>query len=394
MIHKKRDEIQNLAVNAWVKADMKGTLELSTGMGKTFCFIKATALLPDNSNILFLAETSQREIDIRADIEKFKTLFNYDLLQTHELTFMCYQSAYKTSNTEWDLVVADEIHTSLTHKYSEFYYNNSYKAILGLSATVDKNAIVSEEDNKTITKGDLLNEIAPVCYTYSLNQAQEDNTTRKLNVYVIMHRLDSVNKTIEAGSKLKRFKTTEKAAYNYWDNEFKKALFMPESIKEFKIRTSSAARAKVLYQLPSKIESTKELLKHLPDKTIVFSNDVDSLLKVVKNVVSSKNSKLVNEKIRKDFDDNKITHIGSFKMLTQGANLKDLDNVILMSYFSTELTLIQQLGRLRVKDKEGNVFIFCTIGTVEEKWFNKMIENINLNITYCKDVNDCINKIK
>jgi superfamily II DNA or RNA helicase len=154
-----------------------------------------------------------------------------------------------------------------------------------------------------------------------------------------MHRLDSVNKTIEAGSKLKRFKTTEKAAYDYWDNEFKKALFMPEAIKEFKIRTSSAARAKVLYQLPSKIESTKELLKHLPDKTIVFSNDVDSLLKVVKNVVSSKNSKLINEKIRKDFDDNKITHIGSFKMLTQGANLKDLDNVIIMSYYSKELQL-------------------------------------------------------
>jgi superfamily II DNA or RNA helicase len=34
MIHKKRDEIQNEAVNAWINAGMKGTTFLHTGSGK------------------------------------------------------------------------------------------------------------------------------------------------------------------------------------------------------------------------------------------------------------------------------------------------------------------------------------------------------------------------
>ena len=63
MLDNKRDEIQNNAVISWSEAGKKGTLNLSTGIGKTFCFIKATRLLPKGSKILFLAETSQRKFD-------------------------------------------------------------------------------------------------------------------------------------------------------------------------------------------------------------------------------------------------------------------------------------------------------------------------------------------
>jgi superfamily II DNA or RNA helicase len=395
MIHKKRDEIQNLAVNAWVKADMKGTVFAHTGTGKMFIFIFAAQHLKPSSNILFLAETTVREKDLYENIEKYKNLFGYDLLANHKLTFSCYQSAYKWIDTTWDMVCADEIQDGLSKEYSKFFFNNNYKALLCLSATLDEKAVsYVEESGKEVTKADILAQIAPVCYRYDINQAQEDNTTRKLNVYVIMHRLDSVNKTIEAGSKLKRFKTTEKAAYDYWDNEFKKALFMPESIKEFKIRTSSAARAKVLYQLPSKVDACKLLLSNL-NKTILFGNDLNSLAQITSNVVKGTNSEDKNRDIIKSFQDGKINDIASFKILKQGISIDGLENVIIHSYYTKELDFLQRVGRMRWEQgKEGNVFIFCTIGTVEEKWFNKMIENINLNITYCKDVNDCINKIK
>lgn len=396
MIHKKRDEIQNEAVNAWVNAGMKGTAFVHTGIGKFFIFIFATKHLKLNSNILFLAETTVREKDLYDNIEKFKQFFGYDLLANHKITFMCYQSAYKLKDTHWDMVAGDEIQDGLSQEYSKFFFNNTYNAILCLSATLDDKAVsYTEKSGKEVTKGELLAQIAPVCYRYTINQAQKDNTTRKLNVYVIMHRLDANAKTIEAGSKLKRFKTTEKAAYDYWDNEFKKSLFMPDNIKEFKIRTSSAARAKVLYQLPSKINACKELLKHL-NKTILFGNDLKALEAITPNVVKGTNSEDKNRKILKDFEDGKINDVASFKLLKQGISINGLKNIIIHSYYTKELDFIQRAGRMRneLNNTEGNVFIFCTIGTVEEKWFNKMIENINLNIVYCKDVNDVLNKIK
>ena len=71
MIDEKRDDIQNLAVEAFLKLkDLNGTANIATGTGKTFIFIKickalfGNKLLKIKPNVLFLAETTQREIDL------------------------------------------------------------------------------------------------------------------------------------------------------------------------------------------------------------------------------------------------------------------------------------------------------------------------------------------
>lgn len=394
MLDSKRDLIQDNAVQAWVQTGQKGTLNLSTGIGKTFCFIKATRLLPRGSSILFLAETSQREFDLEKDIKFFKKLHGYDLKSTHNLTFMCYQSSYKLTNTQWDMVCADEIHMSLTPQYVQFYRNNTYKHILGLSATVDRSTKYLDEEGNELSKGEWLDEIAPICFKYNLNQAVLDGTTKKLRIFIITHHLDHEKKIVPAGSKAKPFLTTEKAAYDYWDAEFKKALFLPDgTLKTFKIRNTSAARAKVLYTLFSKVEAVHKLVAALKGKTLIFGNSIDTLLCITPNVISSKNKDAENERLRTDFDKGKIKTIASFKMLKQGANLKDLDNTILMSYYSKELDMIQAIGRQRVTDSIGNIFIYVTAGTQETKWYKKAMENItNYEEIHCYSTDDCIEK--
>lgn len=396
MLDNKRNEIQNNAVTSWLEAGKKGTLNLSTGIGKTFCFIKATQLLPKGSKVLFLAETSQRKFDLHNDIEFFKKLFKYDLLAEHELTFMCYQSAYKLIKTNWDMVCADEIHMSLTPEYSKFFQNNTYTAILGLSATVDRSTSYTNEDGTEISKGDMVDFYAPICFKYTLNDAVKDGTTKKLRLFIINHTLDSIQKTVVAGTKIKPFMTTEKAAYDYWDTEFKRALFLPDGqIKTFKIRNTSAARAKVLYTLFSKVEAVNKLKGALKGKTLIFGNSIDTLLCVTKNVISSKNKDVENDNLRVAFDGGLINCLGSFKMLKQGANLKSLDNTIIMSYYSKELDMIQAIGRQRVSSSTGNVFIYVTAGTQETKWYGKAMENINnYEEIHCKDTEDCIKKYK
>lgn len=392
-----KSKIQKDAVQAWLSNDKKGSFELSTGTGKTIASLHCLYTMPKDKKVhLFLAETIEREKELMKDILFFNKLFNVNVLKDYNLKFKCYQSVYKLKDYEFGLIIADEIHNALSPMYSKFFYNNSYDAIVGLSATIDRKTMY-DIDGRNITKGKMIDEIAPVCYTYTISQAKSDGVGRVLNIYVINQELDSINKTIMAGSVKTRFMQTEKAAYDYWDREHKKSWFIEDlEVKDFKIRITSTKRSNLLFNLPSKVNTTKELLKEIKGRTILFGNSLDSLLKVTPNVISSRYSEKQNDAIRDSFDKGKINLIGSFKKLRQGANLDALDNCVIMSYYSSEVHAIQQWGRLRKnEDKVGNVFILLTKNTQEEVWFNKMIENMtDFNIIYCDNLGDCLNKYK
>lgn len=391
-----RDDIQHQAKEAWVKNNKKGTLELATGTGKTIAALHCLYTMPkkDGTVHLFLAETVERKQDVLEDIKKFNLLFNVNVLEDYRLLFRTYQAAYKYTDYEFGLIIADEIHFALSPEYSKLFTNNKIQAVVGLSATIDR-ATKYEVDGKVFTKGDLLDKIAPVCFTYTLADAKNDGIGRVLDVYIVASTLDSVNKNIPAGSMKKRFFQTEEAAYTYWDLEHKKSWFIEdEEMKNMKIRITATKRSNILFNLPSKIAIVHKLLSIISGKTIVFGNSLDSLLKVTKNTVSSRYSEDKNKAIRKDFDEGKINIIGSFKKLLQGANLRNLDNVIVMSYYSKEKDIIQRLGRMRKNgEKVGSAFILLTLGTQEEVWFSAMMSNLtDFNIIYCDNIDDCIKK--
>ena len=385
MKKKSREEVQEEALEAWIKTGRNGTVACITGLGKTRIAMEAIKTFPKSSKILFLAEVKDREIELLKELKKWKV--------THKVDFLCYQSAYKLSKGTYDFVIYDEIHEMLTTAYSKFFYNNTIKHSIGLSATIDKRAWANEV--LEITKGDMLDEICPICYTYTLDDGQVDGTSRKLNVHIIRHTLDSVSKNITAGSKAKPFKQTEWANYQYWSGKVGQAMNMPDSVKQLKIIAASNARAKVLYNLPSKIVACKKLVKALKKPTILFGNSLEALKKVTPNVVDGYNTDDQNKAIRKKFDDGKVNIIGSFKKLKQGANLNNLANCIIMSYYSKPGHIIQQVGRLRNDGTLGNVYIFLTEDTQEEKWFATMFESVtSLNMIYYNNVEECIKKIK
>lgn len=411
----KKDIIQKAALKAWLESGKKGSAEISTGIGKTFLALHALYEMPLDWSIehYFFAEVTDRKLDLIKQIKLYNQIFERDVLTDYNLHFKTYQGAYKWVGKKIGLAIMDEVHELCSVEYSKLYYNNHFKAIIGLSATIDKETYYESIKRFKI---DILNDIAPICFTYSLNDGLKDGTSRQLDIYVISNQLNNTDKTVVAGSKLRPFKQTEKAAYDYWNKMFTKnvsefidyskgsnesgsaynaRIIKSEAIKSAKIRNAAARRSKLLYKLPSKIPIIQELLKYVKGKSIVFGNDIDALLKVTKNVVSSRNKPDINNKIRDDFDNDRIQIIGSFKKLKQGANLKDLDNCIIMSYFSKELDLKQRLGRLRDDGTIGKVFIIVTKETQEEVWFNKMFENLNnLNMIYCDNIDDCINKIK
>jgi superfamily II DNA or RNA helicase len=388
-ISKAKQAVHDAALKAWVDSGFKGTVESITGIGKTKISLDGVKLLDKSSKIIFLAETVDREYDLRLEQKKWS-------MTEYEIEFMCYQSAYKLVGQHYDLVIADEIHCGLSLQYSKFFFNNTYDKIMCLSATVDAKAPVDPNSETSITKIEMLNKFAPICYSYTMDDGQTNGTARKLKIYRIRHQLDKVKSNMMAGTKLAQTKMTEYAAYDYYDKKFKQSMFMPDHIRLFAIRNASSGRAKILYDLPSKIVACKKLIKGLKKtRTILFGNSLDALIEITPDVISSRNTDKKNELIRQDFDSKKINLIGSFKKLKQGANLTDVKACIIHSYYSKELDVIQRLGRMRQDGTLGYAFIFVTEDTQEEKWYQKMLENItSFDIVDCDNVDDCLTQFK
>lgn len=399
--NEKKDKVQRAALTAWEKANRVGTCEIITGLGKTFVSLHALYTMPKDDKIhLFLAETVDRQGDLEAEIKKYNKIFNRNVHKDYNLEFYCYQTVYKWKDKSFGLVIADEIHDSLSLEYSKFYRYNKYEAIIGLSATVQLTTKYVLSSGRTITKKDILEKVAPICFSYKLVDAKDDGTSRNLNIYVVKHSLDNEDKYVVAGSTHKRFFQTEQASYLYWDKRYKQSFFLSEITQEDYdkkqniIRACVRKRSEILYNMKSKVNVVKKLLNNLDSKTIIFGNSIDTLLKITPNVVSSRNKASENKRIRDAFDTGKINRIGSFKKLKQGANLEGLDNVIIMSYYSTNLDLIQRIGRLRDNGKVGNIIILLTEQTQEVLWYAKMIEEAkNFNIIECPDIDYCIKKI-
>lgn len=393
----KKEKVQREALKQWIKAGKHGTCEIVTGLGKTFIALHALYTMPRDKEVihLFLAEVKDRKNTLMEEIRKYNLIFNRDVLNDYNLQFACYQKACKLSNRKVGLVIADEIHDSLTPTYSKFYFNNTYDAVLGLSAKIKQTThyIVG---NKYINKGAYLKKIAPICYTYSLKDSLKDDTSRKLNIHVIEHSLDTKYKFLEFVTPKGIFKTTEHKSYNYWQNRLDNSIMLPtEAARDREFNLCRQKRSSLLYSLPSKIRSTKLLLSNLKSKSIIFGNSIDSLLKVTPNVVSSYNNNDQNDAIKRDFNNNVINNIAGFKKLKQGENLLNLDNCIVMSYYSNSEDLLQRIGRLRDTGEIGNIFIFVTKYTQEQLWFNKMINYyVGLaDIIYYKNLEECLEKI-
>lgn len=377
----KRATVQNNAVTAWELSNKRGVIEAITGIGKNFIFLKALHTCPKGIDVLFLAEQVDRKYDLLKDIEKFDRINNTTTMVDYNITFKTYQSAYKLKDMYWDFICADEIHDSLTPEYSKFYFNNKFNYFIGLSATIPNTKYI-DSNGVEWTKRELLNKIAPICFTYTLDKGQVEKTTRPLNIIVITSELDDTDKTFEIKTKKTNFLTTEKKAYDYWEEAFNKYLYLDnQRSRDFLVRKAAYERAKVIYKLPSKIKLTKKVLEKVKGKTLIFGNDINFLEQITSNVISSKNNEKKNTLLRNMFESGEINLLGAFKKLKQGANLPKLDNIIITSYYSSTKDLIQRVGRLRKENERvGNVIILLTKKTREQDWFYKMFRDIKLNI--------------
>lgn len=330
----KRDEIQKEAITSWIDSGFKSTLTLATGVGKSKIGIMAIEyyfnLFKEKFNkkatILIVVPTEVlRDNNWKEEFIKWKSKKLLDCVDLE-----CYASLHKIDKC-YDLVVLDEAHRITP--LSNTYFEKCNSSILGLTATPPEDLI----------KVDLIQKLCPVSYQYSVNQAVSDGVVAPFKIKVIEFNLNSVDKNIPAGTKLKPFMNTEQAQYDYLTKNIMKMRFSTapnaDQLQQFAILN----RMRFIYNLPTKTIIAKKIIsqKLKDDKSLIFCGSIKQADELCKNRFHSK----VSNKSFDDFCNDKINKLSVVNAANEGINFPNVDSALIVQINSKQLAFTQRLGK-------------------------------------------------
>jgi superfamily II DNA or RNA helicase len=417
-VNQKKNEIQLKGLDTNKEFGYYSTLAMCTGAGKSRCgVLRAMEVVAQNPNAkIFLAVPTEklRDVTWKDEFIKWDTLYIFE----KNLTRACYVSLNKYTQEEYDLVILDEAH-HVTEACIPFFTDNEIKSIIGLTATPPKDKV----------KKEILNAVAPVSFIYPLEQGIADGIISPFTIDIIFTDLDNKLKYIEAGSKTKKFKQTEKQAYDYWDNVFEqnKEFLIPinNQLKQFGYneeakenfnnnpknqgkdyiltlskKSSDIPVLQALSKDKGKFEAVKfravtkrktiilgsiakekiaqrfiEEVMEAEKRYLIFSGSIKQSVDLLGDNVF--NSKSTDEALNK-FIQEQINAICVCNALNEGANIPNLDEALIIQISAKDLHLIQRIGRVvRLRDNFiGKIYIIVLRDTVDERWLNTAIAAI------------------
>jgi superfamily II DNA or RNA helicase len=348
----KREEIQKNALNATLNLNRCG-LALGTGVGKTL--VGLTHAERENASlksILIVAPKLSVLDSWKKQAVKHK---KEHVLANAEFT--TYLSLNKKDPKAYDIVYLDECHNLLD---SHRAFLNEYKGmILGLTGTPPK--------KQNSEKGRMVSTFCPMVYTYVVDEAVEDNI---LNDYrIIVHKLQLNTKNIlPVVTKKKTFYTSEINNYKYWSGRIE----MAKTPKQ--IQLARIMRMKAMMEYSSKEVYAKKLLSSIQSKCIIFANTQKQAEKLCTYSYHSNNPD--SEENLKLFEEGKINKLSCVLQLSEGVNIPNLRQGIIMHAYGNERKSSQRIGRLlRLNpDETAIVHILCYVDTVDETWVKEALE--------------------
>jgi superfamily II DNA or RNA helicase len=284
------------------------------------------------------------------------------------IVFTTYLSLNKNDPKDYDVVYLDEMH-SLKDSHRGFL--QLYKGkILGLTGTPPKRGY-SE-------KGKLVQEFCPVAYTFQADDAIENGI---LNDYqIIIHKLYlSKDKTYQTSSRGKTYLTSEDANYTYWSRRL--------DVGGGNMHMIRVMRMKALKEYPTKEKYAKLLFNNINTKCLLFANTQAQADELCSHSYHSKNKS--SEENLQLFKESKITKLSAVDQLSEGINIPDLKQAIVMHSYGNERRFQQKLGRLlRLNpDDTAIIHILCYMDTVDEAWVREAVENLDQEKIIWKDFN-------
>jgi superfamily II DNA or RNA helicase len=356
-----KDEIQLKALES-TNSKNRCSVVLGTGVGKTLVGLNH---IDKNSNdlmrVLVVAPKKSIFQSWKDDAVKFEL---QHLLQ--RITFTTYLSLNKHNPNDYELVYLDEAHSLLDSHRS---FLETYKGkILGLTGTPPK--------YKDSEKGRLVNEFCPVVFKFGADDAVENKILNDYQIIVHQLKLSSkLNYVVE--TKGKKFPTSEQKNYSYWGTRIDTGAGQSHILR--------VMRMKALMEYPTKEKYTKMLMEHIKAKCIVFANTQEQADRLCHYSYHSNNPQ--SEKNLELFKEGTIKQLSTVLQLSEGVNIPNLKQGIIMHAYGNERKASQRIGRLlRLNpDDTAIVHILCYMDTVDEKWVKEALEGFDQNKIVWKD---------
>lgn len=360
-----KDDVQDIAI-AKTDDHRRCTIVLGTGVGKTK--VGLTHLDRNTSPLNTVLVVAPKKSIFQSWIDDAGKFDKAYLLG--RVVFTTYLSLNKHNPNDYDIVYLDEVHSLLdSHR---LFLNNFKGKILGLTGTPPK--------HHGSEKGRMVTEFCPVVYSFQADDAVENNILNDYKIFV--HMLDlSDKKEYHVKNKNNSFLTSEKLNYQYWSQRVE--------VGGGNIHMLRVMRMRALMEYPSKERYTKKLLASITQKgkVIVFANTQEQADKLSQYSYHSGN--LRSDENLKLFKDGQINCLTTVHQLSEGVNIPNLRQGVILHAYGNERKSAQRIGRLlRLNpDDTAIVHILCYKNTIDEQWVKSALEGFDQNKVFYKTFN-------
>jgi len=398
-INSKKLARQKSILRKWVGNDCRGTLEACTGFGKTYTAViaiqKTNEQYPEKTTLV-VVPTKYLKTQWQAQIEQHGL---------QGVTVVVVNTGIKRKRT-CDFLILDEIHNYASAVFSQIFSVITYRWVLGLTATLERN------DGQDY----IIREHAPVIDRVSLVEALKEGYVSDFKTYnVPLHMSEQDAQEYQALS------DDFNHYFSKFGHDFKQAMHCLKSaaarnslatkfhitaeqvhVWAIQFNRNLAMRKKFLYTYPPKVQAASAIVHALDLKTITFSESIqfaESLTQATNPWSSSYNSKMSKykrEQALRDFQDDKsdVRVINTAKALDEGFDVPGVEMALICSGSSSERQNIQRTGRaIRFQEgKTGYIVNLYVRGTQEEKWLRKR-QKSSVNIIGLQDVDDLLYQV-
>lgn len=337
------------------------TAAISVGVGKTLIGLQRIVKgLQKNSNPKILVVAPKKSIfqtwKTEADKHNLTYLLNY-------ITFSTYLSLNK-QDLDYDFLILDEIHSL---KYSHRVWLSMYRnGILGLTGT--------PPSFKKGEKYKMIDRYAPIVYEYIVDEAIDDGILNDYQIHVHYLELSS-EKNILIKTPKYEFYTSEISSYEHSCKSIDKAI---EDFDRKKEKFARLMRMQGMKKFKSKEEYAKKLVDSIKEQSIVFANTIDQAERISLYSYNSKNK--ASEEYLEMFKNNKIKVLSCVEQLSEGVNIPNLKNGIILHTYSGESPKSRQkFGRLMrlPTNQKCNLHLLVYKGTIDEDWADSVLKKFD-----------------
>lgn len=361
---------QKLGVQKWIDSGCRGTLQWSTGVGKT-----RAALLAIKS---FLSKNAGKIIKVVVPTEYLKLQWIQELNKYNLLQFVGVEiinSAIKIQD-HIDFLILDECHRIPSDTFYAVFEKRNPSIVLGLSATF----------NRLDGRHELLKRFCPVCDVISTREAIENSWLSQYREYKILLEVDDIQEYQEASRQFQEsfsvFDFNFSLAMECVTNIIKRRVYAkkigisPAEMDGIVFTWNRALRARKAFVMnhPKKIEIARKIIAARPqEKIITFSATIAQSERIGGGfVVNSGKTKKRNRITMEEFAKLSSGVIHTAKSLDEGSDIPGLNTAIILCNTSSKTQKTQRVGRvIRYESgKKAEIFTLVIKGTMEESWFN------------------------